>query len=72
MLFIELLFNTIVTFKEQETIYPYISFQKSTQEKINITNYIKKKGLHNVVLTNIFSKYTKMASTIQRHLAYHH
>ena len=38
----------------------------------NITNYIIKKGLHNVVLTNIFSKYTKMASTIQRHLAYHH
>lgn len=42
MLFIELLFNTIVTFKEQETIYPYRNFQKSTQEKINITNYIKK------------------------------
>lgn len=42
MLFIELLFNTIVTFKEQETIYPYNNFQKSTQEKTNITNYIEK------------------------------
>ena len=38
----------------------------------NITNYIIKKGLHNVVLTNIFSKYTKMVLTIQKHLVYYH
>ena len=38
----------------------------------NITNYIIKKGLHNVALTNIFSKYTKMALTIQKHLVYYH
>ena len=42
MLIIELTFNTIVTFKEQETIYPYNNFQKSTQEKLDITNHIKK------------------------------
>lgn len=41
MLIIELTFNTIVTFKEQETIYPYNNFQNSTQEKLDITNYIK-------------------------------
>lgn len=42
MLFIELTFNTIITFKELETVYPYNNFQKSTQEKTDITNYIEK------------------------------
>lgn len=42
MLFIELLFNTIVVFKELETVYPYNNFQKSTSEKLDIINYINK------------------------------
>lgn len=41
MFFIEILFNTIITFKEQETLNSFTHFQNNTLEKKEIVDYIK-------------------------------